>query len=219
MLGTPDAIAATCGPGLIGGVLVGATTGKALSLALGKPFVAVNHLEAHVLTARLSNDVPFPYLCLLVSGGHCQLIEVEGIGLYRCLGTTLDDASGEAFDKAARLLGLGYPGGPAIEKAAIGGDPTRFALPCPMLGRPGCDFSFSGLKTALRLVVEKLPYPLSEADRKDALAAFQNCVARALADRTAHAAEIFSQRHGPGGTLVVAGAWRPMGPFARLCNR
>ena len=143
-------IAATGGPGLIGGVMVGVMTGKAIAAVAGKPFIAVNHLEGHALTARLTDDLAFPFLLLLVSGGHCQLLLVEGVGRHRRLGTTIDDAAGEAFDKAAKMLGLGYPGGPALERAAAAGDPARIPLPRPMLGRPGADFSFSGLKTALR---------------------------------------------------------------------
>src|SRR6185295_3347130 len=142
-----DAVAATAGPGLIGGLLVGATAGKAIALARGKKFIAVNHLEGHALSARLSDGIDFPYLLLLVSGGHCQLLVVEGVGRYRRLGTTIDDAVGEAFDKTAKLLGLPYPGGPAIERLARDGDPRAFRLPRPLLGRPGCDFSFAGLKT------------------------------------------------------------------------
>ena len=148
-------IAATCGPGLIGGVMVGAMTGKAIAAARQLPFIAVNHLEAHALTARLTHDVAFPYLLLLVSGGHCQLLLVKGVGEYRILGTTIDDAVGECFDKGAKFLGLGYPGGPAVERAATDGDANAFELPRPMLGRKGCDFSFSGLKTALRLMVDE----------------------------------------------------------------
>src|SRR5579863_9995801 len=151
--GDLDAVAVTGGPGLIGGVIVGVTEAKAIALARRLPFVAVNHLEGHALTVRLLDDVAFPYLLLLVSGGHCQLLIVEGVGRYRRLGTTIDDAAGEAFDKGAKLLGLDYPGGPAIERAAVAGDAARFALPRPMKGRPGCDFSFSGLKTALRHAV------------------------------------------------------------------
>jgi len=135
--GDLSAVAATAGPGLIGGVLVGAMTGKAIALASHLPFVAVNHLEGHALTARLIGEVPFPYLLLLISGGHCQLLAVEGVGRYRRLGTTIDDALGEAFDKTAKLLGLGYPGGPKIEAKAGAGDPKRFDLPRPMRGRPG----------------------------------------------------------------------------------
>ena len=146
-----DAVAATAGPGLIGGVLVGLTTAKAIALAAGKPLVAVNHLEGHALTARLTDGLAFPYLLLLVSGGHSQFLAVEDVGRYRRLGSTIDDALGEAFDKAAKLLGLPYPGGPAVEEAARSGDPARFALPRPLIDRPGADFSFSGLKTAVRL--------------------------------------------------------------------
>ena len=138
-------IAATTGPGLIGGVMVGAMVGKAIAAARNLPFIAVNHLEAHALTARLTQDVAFPYLLLLVSGGHCQLLLVRGVGNYRLLGRTMDDAVGECFDKAAKMLGLGYPGGPLIEQAAQKGNPKAFDLPRPLVGRAGCDFSFSGL--------------------------------------------------------------------------
>ena len=138
-----DGVAATAGPGLIGGVMVGLMTGKAIALVRKLPFVAVNHMEAHALTPRLTDGVAFPYLALLVSGGHCMLLAVRGPGDYRRYGTTVDDAVGEAFDKAAKMIGLGYPGGPALEAAARTGDPARFGLPRPMLGRPGCDFSFS----------------------------------------------------------------------------
>ena len=151
-----DGIAATAGPGLIGGVIVGVTMAKAIAAVHGKPFYAVNHLEGHALSARLSNDVAFPYLLLLVSGGHCQLLVVEDIGRYHRLGATIDDAAGEAFDKAAKLLGLSYPGGPAIQRAAEGAAHPVLDLPRPMLGRPDCNFSFSGLKTALRQRVEEL---------------------------------------------------------------
>ena len=152
-----DGIAATGGPGLIGGVMVGVMTAKALAFAHDKPFLAVNHLEGHALSVRLTEPVDFPYLLLLVSGGHCQLLTVRGPGDFTRLGTTIDDAVGECFDKTAKLLGLGFPGGPAVERAAAGGDPQRFALPRPMWRKPGCDFSFSGLKTAVRQTVEKLP--------------------------------------------------------------
>lgn len=186
-------VAATSGPGLIGGLIVGASFGKGVAIAHGLPFVAVNHLEAHALTARLPGLLPggapgFPYLLLLVSGGHCQCVAVEGLGRYRRLGTTLDDAVGEAFDKAAKLLGLPWPGGPALERlAATAADPARFPLPRPLLGRPGCDFSFSGLKTAVAHAVAKRPRPLAEADRADLAAGFQAAVAAVLADRAAHA--------------------------------
>src|SRR5688572_30020157 len=148
-----DAVAATAGPGLIGGVMVGLVSAKALALAAGKPSIAVNHLEAHALSARLSAGLEFPFLLLLISGGHCQLMAAEGVGRYRLYGATIDDAVGEAFDKTAKLLGLPYPGGPQIEAYAARGAPRRFPLPRPMLGREGADFSFSGLKTAVRHTV------------------------------------------------------------------
>lgn len=201
-----DAVAATGGPGLIGGVLVGVMTAKGIAAARDLPFVAVNHLEGHALTARLTHGLDFPYLLVLVSGGHCQLLTVEGVGRYRRLGTTIDDAVGEAFDKAAKQLGLGYPGGPAVERAAAAGDPGRFDLPRPMIGRPGCDFSFSGLKTALRQRVEALPQgPLRQRDVADLAASFQEAAADCLADRTAHAIQAFRAAHPAGGALVVAG--------------
>jgi len=200
-------IAATGGPGLIGGVIVGVMTAKAIAASAGKPFIAVNHLEAHALTARLTApaDAPleFPYLLLLVSGGHCQLLEVEGVGRYRRLGTTIDDAAGEAFDKAAALLGLGFPGGPALERAAASGDPARFALPRPMLGRPNADFSFSGLKTALRQMAAE--QELDEQTKADLAASFQAAITASLVDRTRRAIDMFEERHGPGRPLVVAG--------------
>lgn len=200
-------VAATGGPGLIGGVIVGVMTGKAIAAVHDLPFLAVNHLEGHALSARLSDDVAFPYLLLLVSGGHCQLLVVEGVARYRRLGTTMDDALGEAFDKVAKMLGLGYPGGPAVEKAARSGDPRRFALPRPMLGRPGCHFSFSGLKTAVRQMAETLP--AEEGPRQTAIAdlcaSFQAAAADSLADRTRNALSAFRRLHGGSATLVVAG--------------
>lgn len=199
-----DAIAATGGPGLIGGVMVGVMTAKAIAAVTGKPFVAVNHLEGHALTARLTDDLAFPYLLLLVSGGHCQLLAVEGVGRYRRLGATIDDAAGEAFDKVAKMLDLGYPGGPAVQRAAEQGDPLRFALPRPMKGRPGCDFSFSGLKNAVRLLIAAQA-PLAAEDRNDIAAAFQLAVADAIADRTKRAMALFSGTYGGPGALVVAG--------------
>ncbi len=201
-----DAVASTCGPGLIGGVMVGAMTGKALAWAAGKPFLAVNHLEGHALTPRLANGAPFPYLLLLASGGHTQVLAVTDVGGYSRLGATIDDAIGEAFDKTARMLGLAYPGGPAVEARAQQGDPTRFALPRPMKGRPGCDFSFSGLKTKVRETIEALPEgPVSDKDTADLCASFQAAAVDAVADRVKRAVTIFSNRFGSGHTLVAAG--------------
>lgn len=199
-----DAVAATTGPGLIGGVMVGMMTAKAIAAVRNKPFIAVNHLEGHALTARLTEEVEFPYLLLLVSGGHCQLLAVEDVGRYRRYGSTIDDAVGEAFDKTAKLLDLGYPGGPAVEQHAKHGDPARFPLPRPMLGRPGSDFSFSGLKTAVRLALEKLEQPTA-ADKADLAASFQASVAAVMADRTAHALDRFRKETGRSGPLVIAG--------------
>jgi N6-L-threonylcarbamoyladenine synthase len=199
-----DCIAATAGPGLIGGVLVGAMSAKAIALAANKPFVAVNHLEGHALTVRLTDDVAFPYLLLLVSGGHCQLLIVKGVGEYTRLGTTIDDAAGEAFDKTAKMLGLGYPGGPLIEKAAVGGDPQKFDFPRPMAHRPGCDFSFSGLKTSVRRAVETLDGPL-DAAAPDLAASFQQAVADTLVARTRNGIKMARDAHPEITTLVVAG--------------
>jgi len=200
-----DAVAATVGPGLIGGLIVGAMTGKAIALARRIPFLAINHLEGHALSARLDPGVEFPYLLLLVSGGHCQLLMVRGVGRYLRLGTTIDDAAGEAFDKTAKLLDLGYPGGPALERCARAGDARRFDLPRPLHGRAGCDFSFSGLKTAVRLLVERLGEGRSAKDTADVAAAFQLAVADVIEDRTRHAL-ILAQDHGHApSALVVAG--------------
>ena len=205
--GDLDGIAATAGPGLIGGVIVGVTMGKAIAAAHGLPFVAVNHLEGHALSARLSDDVAFPYLLLLVSGGHCQLLVVEGVGAYRRLGATIDDAAGEAFDKAAKLLGLGYPGGPAIQRAAKEATAPVDDLPRPMLGRPDCNFSFSGLKTALRQRVEGLRAAgdLDPATVANLAAGFELAVTESIADRVKRA--IVQARAGAPGlsALVVAG--------------
>ena len=204
--GEIDAVAVTGGPGLIGGVIVGVMTAKAIAAVSAKPVINVNHLEAHALTARLTDDVAFPYLLLLVTGGHCQLLIVEGVGAYARLGTTLDDAIGEAFDKTAKMLGLGYPGGPAVEAAARAGDGSRFDLPRPMKGRRGCDFSFSGLKTAVRQCVAKLPAgELTAKDIADVSASFQEAVGDVLTDRAANAIETFRARHSDAATLVVAG--------------
>lgn len=204
-----SAIAATTGPGLVGGLIVGVMTAKAMAVAANKPFIAVNHLEGHALTARLVEDIEFPYLLLLVSGGHCQILMAKGIGDYERLGSTIDDAAGEAFDKTAKLLGLSYPGGPAVEKAAKDGDPDRFDLPTPLRGKPGCDFSFSGLKTAVRRTAEACVAEhgsLSNDDRADICAAFQQAIGRCIEDRLRRGIKIFRQKagdiHAP---LVVAG--------------
>ena len=186
-----DAIAATAGPGLIGGVLVGLTTAKALAAALAKPLIAVNHLEAHALTARLTDAIAFPYLMLLVSGGHSQFVLVRGVGDYQRWGTTIDDALGEAFDKVAKLLGLGIPGGPQVERLAMLGNPTRFAFPRPILKEDRLDFSFSGLKTAVRLAAEQLA-PLSDQDVADICASFQRTVATIVATRSRAALQRFA---------------------------
>jgi N6-L-threonylcarbamoyladenine synthase len=188
----PSAVAATAGPGLIGGLIVGANLGKGFALARGLPLYAVNHLEAHALSARLPGlagaPPAFPYLTLLVSGGHCLLVETRGPGAHAVLGRTLDDAPGEAFDKVAKMLGLGWPGGPALERLAAGGNPDRFALPRPMLGREGFDFSFSGLKTAVATIVATYPAgALPERDAADLAAGFQARVAWTLADRARRA--------------------------------
>ena len=202
--GELTAVAATGGPGLIGGVMVGVTTAKAIAAVHRLPFLAINHLEGHALSVRLTEDVEFPYLLLLVSGGHCQLLIVEGVGRYRRIGTTVDDALGEAFDKTAKLIGLGYPGGPAIEREAQAGDPKRFPLPRPMKGRPGCDFSFAGLKTAIAQTVAGLGAP-SPKDVADIAAGFQAAAGDVLADRTGNAIAVFKDRHPAAEILVVAG--------------
>ncbi|MCB9955241.1 MAG: tRNA (adenosine(37)-N6)-threonylcarbamoyltransferase complex transferase subunit TsaD [Caulobacterales bacterium] len=199
-----NAIAATGGPGLIGGVMVGLTAGKAAALAHGLPLIPVNHLEGHALSVRMTEHAPFPYLLLLISGGHTQLIWVEGLGSYRRLGTTIDDAAGEAFDKTAKLLGLGQPGGPMVEKAAAGGRADRFDFPAPLARREGCDFSLSGLKTAVRLAAEAIPEPTA-ADIADLAASFQAALANHLAARTERAIASVETAAGPSPRLVVAG--------------
>ena len=199
-------VAATAGPGLIGGLMVGLLTGKTIALVHGLPLVAVNHLEAHALTARFVAEVDFPYLLLLVSGGHCQLVAVEGVGRYRQLGTTIDDSIGEAFDKVAKMLGLGYPGGPVVERLAQGGDPARFDLPRPLQGTRSCDFSFSGLKTAVRHRIldlgEAAADPVAMADL---CASFQAAVGDVLVDRTTRALRRFRAERPDCRALVVAG--------------
>jgi N6-L-threonylcarbamoyladenine synthase len=194
-LGDIDAVAATAGPGLIGGVMVGLVSAKALALASGKPLIAVNHLEAHALSARLSAGVEFPFLLLLISGGHCQLMAAEDVGRYRLYGATIDDAVGEAFDKVAKLLGLTYPGGPQIEALARQGEPGTFALPRPMLGREGADFSFSGLKTAVRQIVQERK-PFSETQKVALAADFQAAVVDVLIDRVGAAMRRFRMEFG-----------------------
>jgi N6-L-threonylcarbamoyladenine synthase len=199
-----DGIAAAAGPGLIGGVIVGLTTAKAIALVTEKPLIAVNHLEAHALTARLTDGTPFPYCLFLASGGHTQVVAVLGVGNYERLGTTVDDAIGEAFDKTAKLLGLGYPGGPQVEREALGGNPARFALPRPMLGRAHADFSLSGLKTALRLEAERIA-PLRDEDVRDLCASFQQSIVDVVADRLRSGLKAFRDRHGKPTALVAAG--------------
>ncbi len=181
-----DVIAATAGPGLIGGLIVGLTTAKALALATGKPLIAVNHLEAHALTVGLTEGLSPPYLLLLVSGGHTQILHVRAVGAYERVATTIDDALGEAFDKTAKLLGLAQPGGPHVERAALNGDPTRFAFPRPMAGRAEPHFSFAGLKTAVRRQAQQLS-PLTESDVADLCASFEAAVTESVVDRCRHA--------------------------------
>ncbi|HLZ76594.1 tRNA (adenosine(37)-N6)-threonylcarbamoyltransferase complex transferase subunit TsaD [Phenylobacterium sp.] len=196
-------VAATAGPGLVGGVMVGLSFGKAIALARGLPLVAVNHLEGHAVSARLAAQVGYPFLLLLVSGGHCQLLAVEGIGACRRLGSTIDDAAGEAFDKIAKTLGLPYPGGPALEALAEAGDPAHFELPRMLLGRKDCDFSFSGLKTAAARIAEGLS---TQAERADLAAAAQAAIAAQLAERSDRAMGLYAAEHaGQGLRFVVAG--------------
>jgi N6-L-threonylcarbamoyladenine synthase len=202
-----DAIAATSGPGLIGGLLVGLMTAKAMARAAAKPLYAINHLEGHALTARLTDGLAFPYLMLLVSGGHTQLILVRGVGVYERWGTTIDDALGEAFDKTAKLLGLPYPGGPAVEKAARSGNADRFVFPRPLVGEARLDFSFSGLKTAVRQTAMEIA-PLSEQDIADICASFQRAISRTLKDRIGRGLQRFKAEFPSSGdrpALVVAG--------------
>ncbi len=209
-----NGIAATCGPGLIGGVMVGMMEGKAIAAAHNLPFIAVNHLEAHVLTPRLTNDLKFPYLLLLVSGGHTQILVAEDVGVYKRWGTTMDDALGECFDKAAKLMGLPHPGGPHVEKAAAQctdhkAAVKRFPLPSPMKGREGCDFSFSGLKTAVRQHVENLPEgKLDFADVSALSYALQETIADVVTERCEQAITRFKSEYGnrtAQPSLVVSG--------------
>ncbi len=216
--GELDGIAAAAGPGLIGGVIVGLTTAKAIALVCEKPLIAVNHLEAHALTARLTDGTPFPYCLFLASGGHTQIVAVLGVGDYARIGTTVDDAIGEAFDKTAKLLGLGYPGGPQVEKEAASGNAGRFVLPRPMHGRPHADFSLSGLKTALRLEAEKVA-PLSDTDVRDLCAAFQQAVVDLVADRLRTGLKIFVESYGKPAALVAAGGVAANEAIRRVLHR
>ncbi len=207
-----SAVAAAAGPGLIGGVIVGLTTAKAIAMVHDTPLVAVNHLEAHALTPRLTDALAFPYCLFLASGGHTQIVAVAGVGDYVRLGTTVDDAMGEAFDKVAKMLGLPYPGGPEVERAAQGGDPARFAFPRPMLGRPDANFSLSGLKTAVRNEVSRLASlqdslqdPLQDQDVRDLCASFQAAVLDSTADRLSVGLKLFKARFGVPQALVAAG--------------
>ncbi|WP_118132873.1 tRNA (adenosine(37)-N6)-threonylcarbamoyltransferase complex transferase subunit TsaD [Oceanicella sp. SM1341] len=202
-----DAIAVTAGPGLIGGVVSGVMCAKGLAAGAGLPLIGVNHLSGHALTPRLTDGLAYPYLMLLVSGGHCQFLAVEGPDSFRRLGGTIDDAPGEAFDKVAKMLALGYPGGPAVEREAAAGDAARFAFPRPLLDRPDCDFSFSGLKTAVRRARDRIVAEkggLTVQDRADLCAGFQQAVAEVVAEKTRRACRLFAQAHGPR-TLAVAG--------------
>jgi N6-L-threonylcarbamoyladenine synthase len=213
-----DGVAAAAGPGLIGGVIVGLTTAKAIALVAQKPLVAVNHLEAHALTARLSDHLDFPYCLFLASGGHTQIVAVLDVGHYVRLGTTVDDAIGEAFDKTGKLLGLPYPGGPEVEREAARGDAARFVLPRPMLGRAEPDFSLSGLKTALRLEAEKIA-PLSAADVADLCASFQQAIVDVIADRLREGLRLFRERFGGPTALVAAGGVAANDTIRRALNR
>ena len=211
--GDLDGVAATAGPGLVGGVMVGLSAAKGIALATGLPLMAVNHLEGHAVSARLGAEAPYPFLLLLVSGGHCQLLAVEGVGAFTRLGSTIDDAAGEAFDKTAKALGLGYPGGPALERLAVSGDAARFPLPVPFTGRDSCDFSFSGLKTAAARLAEAVE---DDQARADLAAAVQGAIARQLADRTAKAMRRYAAGHGARGRLfVVAGGVAANGEVRR----
>jgi N6-L-threonylcarbamoyladenine synthase len=212
-----DGVAATAGPGLVGGVMVGLSAGKAIALARGLPLVAVNHLEGHAVSARLGAPVGYPFLLLLVSGGHCQILEVAGVGRCRRLGSTIDDAAGEAFDKIAKALGLPYPGGPALEALAQGGDPARYSLPRALLGREGADFSFSGLKTAAARIAETLT---RDDERRDLAAAVQAAIARQLAERCEKTMTAFAAAHRPAAlNFVVAGGVAANGEVRRVLSR
>jgi N6-L-threonylcarbamoyladenine synthase len=199
-----SAVAAAAGPGLIGGVIVGLTTAKAIAMVHDTPLIAVNHLEAHALTPRLTGPLAFPYCLFLASGGHTQIVAVVGVGKYVRLGTTLDDAMGEAFDKVAKMLGLPYPGGPEVERAAAAGNPKRFAFPRPMLGRSEAHFSLSGLKTAVRNEASRLD-PIEPQDISDLCAGFQAAVLESTSDRLSVGLRLFHEQFGPPRALVAAG--------------
>ena len=199
-----SAVAAAAGPGLIGGAIVGLTTAKAIAMVHDTPLIAVNHLEAHALTPRLTCALAFPYCLFLASGGHTQIVAVTGVGQYVRLGTTVDDAMGEAFDKVAKMLGLPYPGGPEVERAAHDGDPARFAFPRPMLGRPDANFSLSGLKTAVRNEASRMG-TLEPQDISDLCAGFQAAVLESTADRLSVGLRLFHEQFGPPRALVAAG--------------
>ncbi len=202
-----DAIAVTAGPGLIGGVIVGVMTAKAMGSALNKPVIAINHLEGHALTPRITEDVPFPFLMLLVSGGHCQLLIAEDVGHYRLLGKTIDDSLGESFDKVAKMLGMGYPGGPLVEELALKGNDQRFAFPKPLCQQKNCDFSFSGLKTAVLRQIENLHQNggLTPQDKADICASFQRVSGDILENRLTHAVAQFTQLHPQAKHVVIVG--------------
>ena len=203
-----DAVAVTAGPGLIGGVLSGVMCAKGIAVATGLPLIGVNHLAGHALTPRLTDLIAYPYLMLLVSGGHCQFLIVRGCEEFTRLGGTIDDAPGEAFDKTARLLGLPQPGGPHVEQEAKQGDPTRFRFPRPLLDRPGCDMSFSGLKTALLRARDTLIAAqggLTRQDRADLCAGFQTAVADVLAEKTRRALAVYLAEAPPMPMFAVAG--------------
>ncbi len=210
-----DVIAATAGPGLIGGVLIGWMAATGIAQATGKPLVAVNHLEGHALVPRLcasaangdtgAVDVEFPYLLMLASGGHCQILLVRGVGKYELIGQTLDDSAGEAYDKVAKMLGLGYPGGPIVDKCAQGGNPHAFTFPRPLCSMPGCDFSFSGIKTAARTFLDKNPGPHDDAFINDFCASFQASVVDCIINRLEHAFDDERVRMAAPRYLVVAG--------------
>lgn len=212
--GQLSGIAAAAGPGLIGGVIVGLTTAKAIALVNATPLVAVNHLEAHALTPRLTDRLEFPYCLFLASGGHTQIVAVRGVGDYVRLGTTVDDAIGEAFDKVAKLLGLPYPGGPQVEQSAVTGDAKRFAFPRPMVGRPEPNFSLSGLKTAVRNEASRIT-PLVPRDVANLCASFQAAVLDVVSDRVAAGLRVFKERFGTPTALVAAGGVAANGPIRR----